>query len=173
MTDESQTIEADLRAAENAMLSREQVERMLLGLAEHGGPSGVTLDEAGTAILFDDAGRPLTVIFQQGFPGIALTAPVLPANELPRRLLIRLLAANASPELTGGGVFAVLAPGEPLSFCRRLALPDADPASCVRAMQAFLAVVAEWERHLDLIGDLDAEEPLPKDTAARLTAMSV
>ncbi|MEM9784703.1 MAG: type III secretion system chaperone [Pseudomonadota bacterium] len=161
MSETQDMMASALEAAIAATLSREDIDALLARLPEAGGPAGIVLEgEPAMAMALADDDRPITITYLPGFPGLVLSAPVCDVEDLPRLVLLRLLAANATWEITAGGIFAIPTPGGPLTYCRRIALPDLAAASCVEAMDAFAAYCADWEQRLDLYAELpEGEDP--------------
>lgn len=154
MSNEREEINSSLRAALDVPDARELVEETLSRLHESGGPRGVSLDEAGVVTFEDETERPITLSVQDGFAGFVLSAPVCSTEGLSTDVLKRVLKANASWELTAGGIFGMTGSDTSLIYCRRVLLSEPDPTKAMGAIRSFCKFVTEWQQGIELAGDL-------------------
>lgn len=157
MSDASDLMDKRLRAAIDAAVSREAIDDLLARLPEVGGPSGVQLDENAMAQLVMGDDCLITLWYQPGFPGLILMVPVCDADDLPRSVLMGLLAVNAAWSVSAGGNFSIPGPDAPVTYCRRVVLTEVAPGPFVEELRSIARFVDGWQVHLDLL--IDAPSP--------------
>lgn len=156
-----------VQAAQAARLSDVDVSVMLAELGEALGID-LALTDDGRCTVFDTNGREIALLFQAGFPGVTLTAPVIEEETIPREMLITLLRTNAEWQATAGGTFSMPEPSGTVLFSRHVMMFERDTLALVNAINAFGAQVEAWESdiyfHLDAVdpAELSEDSPAPQ-----------
>lgn len=143
-------------AARESSLDRADIQSILQRLGEVGGPEDVELNESDTALILAND-RPVTIMYQQNFSGILLMSPIASINEMPDVVLIRFLEANASAQLSQGGLFGIPAPGQPLVYGRRIPVIEPDPVEVLSQIREFAQFVEELSRGVSIALDAPPE----------------
>lgn len=161
---DSDLIETALQHMSQAKLSRQDVQAILTQYAKHIGVEALALNKEGTVQITIDNETELSLVHLPHFPGLIVASPMPKKASQHRAILCELLQANMSWEMTHGGSFAMLPPGNDLMLCRLVSLATGDIELLDRELAAFVGLAQHW--HKKITADLEsiADTHMPRYT---------